>query len=112
MRPTAPPAVGGLEISQFQQRVVPHMHGVSDSGRFPHISPSAVLNVAERVVRAPRSAVVERIPVAVGDLISAGTPVARLADPQELWIRVYVPEARLARKGFFSSCPPRRRRWG
>jgi HlyD family secretion protein len=50
----------------------------------------------ERVLRAPRDAVVERLLVAVGDLVSPATPVVRLADPNDLWIRVYVPEAHLA----------------
>lgn len=50
----------------------------------------------ERTVRAPRDGIIERIPVAVGDLIAPGTMVIRMTDPTDLWIRVYVPEAKLA----------------
>jgi HlyD family secretion protein len=50
----------------------------------------------ERVVRAPSDGIIERILVAEGDLLSANTPVARLADPNDIWVRVYVPESRLA----------------
>ncbi len=50
----------------------------------------------ERLVRAPTDGIVERIPVSVGDLVGAQTPVVRLTDPNAIWVRVYVPEARLA----------------
>jgi HlyD family secretion protein len=39
---------------------------------------------------------VERLLVAQGDLVGRGTPVIRLTDPTDLWLRVYVPEASLA----------------
>lgn len=57
---------------------------------------SSQRSLAERVVRAPIDGVIERIPVSVGDLVSAQTPVLRLTDPNDVWVRVYVPEARLA----------------
>jgi HlyD family secretion protein len=57
----------------------------------------AQFTLAERTVRAPQTGVVERIPVAVGNLVSPGTPVIRMADPQDIWLRVYVPEAHLAK---------------
>jgi multidrug resistance efflux pump len=50
----------------------------------------------ERVVRAPRDGVVERLLIAAGDLVAPGTPVVRIADPTDLWLRVYVPESSLA----------------
>jgi multidrug resistance efflux pump len=53
-------------------------------------------SVAERIVKAPTDGIIDRIPVAVGDLVSAQTPVVRLTDPTNLWVRIYVPEARLA----------------
>ena len=34
--------------------------------------------------------------VARGDLVASTTPVIRMADPADLWIRVYIPESRLA----------------
>jgi HlyD family secretion protein len=57
---------------------------------------SAQDNLHERVIRAPIEGVVERILIAVGDLVTPGMPVARMTDPKDLWIRVYVPEANLA----------------
>ena len=39
----------------------------------------------------------DRILVAVGDVVGPGSPVARVDDPTDLWIRVYVPESLLAR---------------
>jgi hypothetical protein len=46
MRPTPPSAVGGLEISQFQQRMVPRMLGFFDSEMFQPISHNDALDVA------------------------------------------------------------------
>jgi len=57
---------------------------------------SSQRNVAERVVVAPIDGVIERIPVSVGDLVNAQSPVLRLTNPNDVWVRVYVPEARLA----------------
>jgi multidrug resistance efflux pump len=58
---------------------------------------SAEDNLKERVLRAPQDGVVERILIAVGDLVQPATPVARMADPNDLWLRVYVPESNLAK---------------
>ncbi|HEY4000017.1 MAG TPA: HlyD family efflux transporter periplasmic adaptor subunit [Candidatus Xenobia bacterium] len=58
---------------------------------------SAVAKTAERQVTAPLAAVVERNLVAVGDLVTIGQPLARLADPTDIWLRVYLPEADLAK---------------
>jgi multidrug resistance efflux pump len=54
-------------------------------------------SLAERVVRAPHAAVVQSIPVATGDLVNAGSVLARLDNPDDLWLRVYVPESELAK---------------
>jgi multidrug resistance efflux pump len=51
---------------------------------------------AERLVTAPISGVVESIPVSAGDLVTSGTPLARVDDPADIWVRVFVPEANLA----------------
>jgi len=56
---------------------------------------SARTNLDEKTVRAPLNAVVDRIPVAVGDLVNPGTTVVRLMDPADIWLRVYIPEANL-----------------
>lgn len=50
----------------------------------------------ERIVRAPREGIVERTLVAEGNLLNPNTPVIRMADPSDLWIRVYIAESRLA----------------
>ncbi|MBN9417120.1 MAG: HlyD family efflux transporter periplasmic adaptor subunit [Candidatus Eremiobacteraeota bacterium] len=52
--------------------------------------------VDERLVKAVEGGQVERIPVAVGDLVNPGATLLRLANPRDVWIRVYVPEAKLA----------------
>ena len=54
-------------------------------------------NLADRVLRPPQDGLVERVLIAEGDLIAPGTPVLRMSNPKDLWIRVYVPEAKLAR---------------
>lgn len=56
------------------------------------------LAVAEdRLVRAPVDGVIERLLAARGDLVGAGTPVAVLSDPSDVWLRVYLPESDLAK---------------
>ena len=50
---------------------------------------------SDRILRAPRASQVDRIPVSIGDLVSAGTTLVRLVDPTDIWLRVYVPEERL-----------------
>ncbi len=60
-----------------------------------HTAGAANSRLAEHVIRAPISGVVERIPVSVGDLLSAGTTAVRIANPGDEWLRIYVPEASL-----------------
>lgn len=57
---------------------------------------SSESNLSDRIVRAPQNGVIERIPIAVGDLISPGTVVARMANTSDLWLRIYVPESKLS----------------
>lgn len=52
--------------------------------------------MSERLVRAPRAGIVDRIPVALGDLANPGTTLVRILDPKDVWIKVYVPEDKLA----------------
>lgn len=52
--------------------------------------------VEDRFVRAPFDGVLDRVLVAKGDLVVAGTPIVRVSDPTDVWIRVYVPESDLA----------------
>ncbi|HEY7863350.1 MAG TPA: HlyD family efflux transporter periplasmic adaptor subunit, partial [Thermoanaerobaculia bacterium] len=49
----------------------------------------------ETVISAPADAVVEALDLRPGDLVAAGHPVARLLEPGQLWVRVYVPEPKL-----------------
>lgn len=51
----------------------------------------------EAVVRAPASGVVESLDLRPGDLVAANQPVARILEPDQLWVRVYVPEPALGR---------------
>lgn len=49
----------------------------------------------ELVVTAPAAGVVEVLDLRPGDLVPANQPVATLLEPDQLWVRVYVPEPRL-----------------
>jgi len=49
----------------------------------------------ERVVYADRDAQVDRVLVADGDLVAVGSPVVQLGYPDDIWLRVYLPEAQL-----------------
>ncbi|HEY7864331.1 MAG TPA: HlyD family efflux transporter periplasmic adaptor subunit [Thermoanaerobaculia bacterium] len=49
----------------------------------------------EAVVKSPADAVVESLDLRPGDLVAAGAPIARLLEPGQLWVRVYVPEPKL-----------------
>ena len=41
--------------------------------------------------------VLEAIDLRPGDLVAANQPVARILEPSQIWVRVYVPEPRLGR---------------
>lgn len=58
---------------------------------------SSQASLADRVVRAPEDGVVESIMVALGDLVGPGALLLRLDNPQDIWVRVYVPEDKLAK---------------
>lgn len=58
---------------------------------------SSEANLIERTVRAPQDGIVESIPVSIGDLVTPNTTLLRLDNPNDIWVRVYVPEAQLAR---------------
>jgi multidrug resistance efflux pump len=49
----------------------------------------------ETVIKAPVDALVETLDLEPGDLVSAGKPVATLLRTGSLWVRAYLPEARL-----------------
>ena len=49
----------------------------------------------EMVIKAPVDALVEALDLQPGDLVGAGKPVATLLRTGSLWVRAYLPEARL-----------------
>ena len=52
---------------------------------------------AEAVVAAPAAGVIESLNLRPGDLVAANQPVAKMLEPSQLWVRVYVPEPLLGR---------------
>ncbi len=51
----------------------------------------------ESFVRAPAAGVIESMDLRPGDLVAASQPVARMLEPSQIWVRVYVPEPQLGR---------------
>ena len=51
----------------------------------------------ETTVAAPAEGVIESMDLRPGDLVGANQPVARMLEPDQLWVRVYVPEPELGR---------------
>jgi len=49
----------------------------------------------EQVIYADRDAQVDRVLVADGDLVAVGAPVIQLGYPDDIWLRVYIPEEQL-----------------
>ncbi len=51
----------------------------------------------ETTVLAPAAGVVESMDLRPGDLVGPNQPVAKMLEPSQLWVRVYVPEPELGR---------------
>lgn len=51
----------------------------------------------EAVVRASAAGTIESLDLRPGDLVAPNQPVARILEPGQLWVRVYVPEPTLGR---------------
>jgi HlyD family secretion protein len=51
----------------------------------------------ELVVTAPSTGIVETFDLRPGDLAAANQPVATLLEPDQIWVRVYVPEVQLGK---------------
>jgi HlyD family secretion protein len=49
----------------------------------------------ELVIRAPRAARVESLDLRPGDILAPNAPAARLLEPSELFVRIYVPETEI-----------------
>jgi len=59
----------------------------------------AEVNLREAVVKAPENlgkAVVEVVAVRPGDLVPAGQPVLRVLRIEDMWVKIFVPETKLA----------------
>ncbi len=52
---------------------------------------------AESIVTAPAPGVIESMDLRPGDLVAPNQPVARMLEPSQIWVRVYVPEPELGR---------------
>jgi multidrug resistance efflux pump len=52
---------------------------------------------AESLVKAPVAGVIESMDLRPGDLVGPNQPVARMLEPSQIWVRVYVPEPQLGR---------------
>jgi multidrug resistance efflux pump len=52
---------------------------------------------AESAVKAPAAGVIESMELRPGDLVGPNQPVARILEPGQIWVRVYVPEPQLGR---------------
>ena len=51
----------------------------------------------ELVIRAPRASRVESLDLRPGDIIAPNAPAAKLLEPKELFVRIYVPETEIGR---------------
>src|SRR5206468_10099165 len=49
----------------------------------------------ETVVKAPAPGVIQSFDLRPGDLVAPNAPVATLLEPDQIWVRVFVPETRL-----------------
>jgi HlyD family secretion protein len=63
--------------------------------------------ISELTVKAPTRCVVEAIDLRPGDLVAANAPAVSLLDTARLWVRSYVPEARLGEVRLGESVPVR-----
>ena len=51
----------------------------------------------EAVVKSPAAGLIESMDLRPGDIVGPNQPVARILEPSQLWVRVYVPEPQLGR---------------
>ena len=61
---------------------------------------------AESIVAAPAAGVIESMDLRPGDLVGPNQPVARMLEPSQIWVRVYVPEPQLGRVRVGQKAPP------
>ena len=65
----------------------------SEQGRLDYLNRQR----QESVVKAPAAGTIESMDLRPGDLVGANQPVAKMLEPSQLWVRVYVPEPQLGR---------------
>jgi len=53
--------------------------------------------LAETNIESPARGLVEALDLRPGDIVAANTPVALILEPEQLWVRFYVPETSLGR---------------
>ena len=53
------------------------------------------VSLGELVIRAPRAARVESLDLRPGDILAPNQPAAKLLEPEELYLRIYVPETQI-----------------
>jgi HlyD family secretion protein len=53
------------------------------------------VSLGELVIRAPRDARVESLDLRPGDILAPNQPAAKLLEPAELYLRIYVPETQI-----------------
>ncbi|CAN5865210.1 efflux RND transporter periplasmic adaptor subunit [soil metagenome] len=58
---------------------------------------SAVTNIGELAIRAPRDSRVESITVRPGDILGPNATAARVLERHELYVRIYVPETQIGK---------------
>jgi len=51
----------------------------------------------ESVVVSPADGIVESMDLRPGDLVAPNQPVARILEPSQIWVRIWVPEPQLGR---------------
>jgi len=49
----------------------------------------------ETIVKAPADGIIETLDLRPGDLVTPNQPVAEILEPDQIWVRVYVPEPKL-----------------
>ena len=61
------------------------------------LSPYFERQKQESVVTAPSDGILQSLDLRPGDLVAPNQPVAKLIEPSQIWVRVYVPEPSLGR---------------
>lgn len=57
----------------------------------------ASIALSRCIVKAPATGVLTALGIRAGDMVNAGSNVATIIDPNDLWVRVYIPQAQLER---------------